>query len=328
MSRRALVTGGLGFVGSRLSAMLVERGYEIAVLDDLSVGSPANIPEPLTDRVSVLHADIRDLGCVERQFADFRPTVVFHLAAVHFIPTCETNPTLAVGVNVAGTQAVLEAGSRCDSIEAVVLASSGAVYAPDECAHAETATIGPTDIYGFSKAWAEQLATYFQRATGTPVGIARIFNVVGPGETNPHLLPAIIEQIHAGGDLHLGNLSTRRDYVFADDVVRGLLLLGERCAEHGLLTCNLGSESAISGGELVELVARSAGCEVTVTPDPERFRESDRPVLVSDCSVARDVLGWRAETPLASAIDAALAQPFAAGYAPDEVRSAIDRTSR
>jgi len=328
LSRRALVTGGFGFVGSKLSAMLVERGYELAVLDDLSVGSAANVAEPFADRISTLVADIRNLEEVERRIAEFQPTAVFHLAAVHFIPTCETNPTLAVGVNVTGTQAVLEASSRNDSVEAVVLASSGAVYAPDEGAHAETATVGPSDIYGFTKVWAEELATYFHRSTSTPVGIARIFNVVGPGETNPHLLPTIIEQIRDGAELRLGNLSTRRDYVFTDDVARGLLLLGERCGEYGLLTCNLGSESAISGSDLVELVARAAGCEVTVTPDPARFRESDRPVLLSDCSLARDALGWRAETPLARAVEAALAQPFAAGYVTEERRSALDRTSR
>jgi UDP-glucose 4-epimerase len=328
MSGRALVTGGFGFVGSKLSALLVERGYEVAVLDDLSVGSRANIAETFADRVPTLLADIRDLREVQRHVADFRPSVVFHLAAVHFIPTCETHPTLAVGVNVAGTQAILEACAHNDSVEAFVLASSGAIYAPDEHPHAETATVGPTDVYGYSKAWAEELATYFHQSTGTPVGIARIFNVVGPGETNPHLLPAIIEQIRNGGELRLGNLSTRRDYVFTADVARGLALLGERCAEHGTLTCNLGSESAVSGAELVELVARAAGREVAVTSDPARFRESDRPVLLSDCRVARETLGWRAETPLANAVDAALAQPFAAGYVPGWEGSPDDRTSR
>jgi UDP-glucose 4-epimerase len=219
-------------------------------------------------------------------------------------------------VNVGGTQAVLEACSRVDSVRAVVAASSGAVYAPAAEAHAENHPLGPTDIYGFTKEWTERLAAYFHGVTGISVGIARIFNVVGPGETNPHLLPAIIEQVLAGEELRLGNLSTRRDYVFSGDVAEGLAALGERSLSgSGTITCNLGSESALAGHELVELVARLAGRELTVTPDPSRFRESDRPILLSDCRLARDLIGWTAQTDIEDAVSAALSQPFAKGFA-------------
>jgi UDP-glucose 4-epimerase len=314
MSERALVTGGFGFVGAQLCRALVERGTAVAVLDDLSVGSEKNLSPTVAGDVQTLIADVRNVDDVERHVGGFRPTAVFHLAAVHFIPTCEREPTLAIGVNVAGTQAVLESCARCDSVETVVLASSGAVYEPASSAHAEDDAVGPTDIYGYSKAWTEQLASYFHRATTIPVGIARIFNVIGPGETNPHLLPAIIEQIREGSDLRLGNLSTRRDYVFSADVAEGLARLADACREAGVLTCNLGSESAVSGAELVELVASAAGREISITPDPARFRESDRPLLLSDCRRALDVFGWRARTRIEEAVAAALEQPFALGY--------------
>lgn len=312
---RALITGGFGFVGSQLCRTLVERGSEVAVLDNLSVGSEENLATPLAGEVRSLVADVRDVDAVERHLQEFRPTIVFHLAAVHFIPTCERHPTLAVSVNVGGTQAVLEACSRTSSVEVVVAASSGAVYEPASTAHAEADALGPTDIYGYSKDWTERLATYFHSSTKIPVGIARIFNVIGPGETNPHLLPAIIEQVMNGSELRLGNLSTRRDYVFSRDVAEGLTRLADGSREADVLTCNLGSESAITGSELVELVAHAAGREVSVTPDPARFRESDRPVLLSDCRQAHDALGWRAETSIADAVAAALAQPFAKGFA-------------
>jgi UDP-glucose 4-epimerase len=312
---RTLVTGGFGFVGSQLCRTLVESGATVAVLDDLSVGSAANLPAEVAGEVRSLVADVRDLETVERHVVDFLPSVVLHLAAVHFIPTCERHPTRAIEVNVAGTQAVLEACGRSGSVEAVVVASSGAVYAPSDRAHDETSTVGPTDIYGFSKEWTERLATYFHGATGTAVGIARIFNVVGPGETNPHLVPAIIEQVRDGGELRLGNLTTRRDYVFSHDVAEGLVRLSEACRRaDGVLTCNLGSERALSGTELVELVARAAGEDVSVTPDPARFRDSDRPLLLSDCSRAHELLGWKATTRIEDALAAALAQPFASGY--------------
>lgn len=313
---RALVTGGFGFVGPQLCRTLVEAGAAVAVLDDLSVGSAENLDASIAAEVETLVGDVRDVEAVERHLREFGPSSVFHLAAVHFIPTCETQPTLAISVNVAGSQSVLEACSRTDSIESVVVASSGAVYAPSTDAHAEDDAVGPTDIYGFTKEWTEKLTTYFHAATGAPVGIARIFNVIGPGETNPHLLPAIIEQFRNGGDLRLGNLTTRRDYIYSADVADGLARLANRCRAAGALTCNLGSGSATSGTELVELVARAAGREVSVTPDPERFRESDRPVLRSDCSRAAAVLDWRAATSIEDAVAAALAQPFAKGFVP------------
>jgi UDP-glucose 4-epimerase len=311
---RTLVTGGFGFVGAELCKVLVEQGHEVAVLDDLSVGSADNLAPAVASEVRPLIGDVRDLESVERFLYEVRPTCVIHLAAVHFIPTCETQPTLAVGVNVAGTQSVLEACARADCVESVVIASSGAVYEPSMTRHGEDDAIGPTDVYGYTKEWAEKLGLYFHDRTAIPIGVARIFNVVGPGETNPHLLPAIIEQIRVGDELRLGNLTTRRDYVFSGDVAEGLVRLADGCRGTGVLTCNLGSESALSGMELVELVASAAGRAVSVTGDPARFRESDRPVLMSDCTRARSTLGWHARTPIESAVAAALEQPFAAGF--------------
>lgn len=314
---RALVTGGYGFVGPQLCRALVEQGWEVAVLDDLSVGSPKNLDPATPSGIRSLVADIRDLTSVERHFADFRPSAVYHLAAIHYIPTCERQPTLAIGVNVAGSQAVLEASARAGTVKAVVIASSGAVYEPSDQAHDENDALGPTDVYGLSKKWSEGLARYFHTTTGVSVGIARIFNVIGPGETNPHLLPSIIEQVRNGRELRLGNLTTRRDYIYSGDVADGLARLGHYCREHGVLTCNLGSGSAYTGSELVACVARAVGKDVSVTPDPTRFRESDRPLLLADCATARETLDWRAATSLEDAVSMALSQPFADGYRGD-----------
>ena len=82
MSERALVTGGFGFVGSQLCRTLVERGTEVAVLDDLSVGSPENLPEGIAEDVRSLIGDVRDLEAVDRRLDQFRPSVVVHLAKV------------------------------------------------------------------------------------------------------------------------------------------------------------------------------------------------------------------------------------------------------
>ena len=189
---RALVTGGCGFVGSALCSQLMETGHEVVALDDLRLGSEDSLPTgvPLTV------ADVRD-PALERILVAHRPDVVFHLAAIHFVPACEDEPAEAISVNVEGTQRVL-AASAAAGAAAVVLASSAAVYAPSPAPHRETSALGPTDVYGHTKLWAEQLASLHNARTGQPIGVARLFNVYGPGETNPHLIPTIIEQARRG----------------------------------------------------------------------------------------------------------------------------------
>lgn len=307
LSDTALVTGGFGFVGSRLVAQLVEAGERVVALDDGSVGRPESLP-PEAEQVL---GDIRDTDSLRALLARVRPARVFHLAALHFVPACDADPPRAFSVNVVGTQSLLSALEREHFPEALVLASTGAVYSPSLEPHREDSPTEPTDVYGLSKLWSEQAVGLHHRRHGTAVGIARLFNVIGPGETNPHLVPEIVAQAGAGHELRLGNLSTRRDYVFVDDVAAGLRELARAAAGEGLSVCNLGTGRAVDGHELVRTVGELLGRELTVATDPERLRPSDRPVLESDPSRADVLLGWRAQTDLRGALAEALARPLA-----------------
>jgi UDP-glucose 4-epimerase len=153
----------------------------------------------------------------------------------------------------------------------------------------------------------------FHRRSQIPVGIARFFNIIGPGETNPHLVPDIVTAGAAGGTLRLGNLASRRDYVYIDDIARGVILLADACRRYGSLTCNLGSERAVDGWQLVRLVEKLSGGAFVVSQDPAKMRPSDNPVIVSDCTRAHELLGWRAETTLEEGLIETLKQPRALG---------------
>jgi UDP-glucose 4-epimerase len=311
-----MVTGGCGFVGAHLSRMLVERGLdEVIVLDDCSLGTPENIGAAAAE-VTLVTPDVRDAAAVTAALEQTRPDIVIHLAAIHFIPACDADPKRCIDVNVGGTQAVLDASAR-SGVKTVVLASTAAVYAPAEEAHREDGAIGPIDIYGLSKLWAEQLGELFHRRQGTPVAIARLFNVFGPRETNPHLIPAILAKAARSDDLALGNLSTRRDYVYTEDVAAGLIALAERAADHGLLRCNLGRETAIDGNELLDAVGLVLGRRLSAISDPSRIRSSDRPVLLSDCSRAHELLDWRAGTGLEQGLKVLARDPTATGVEVD-----------
>jgi UDP-glucose 4-epimerase len=318
---RCLVTGGCGFVGSALVHRLLAESCEVVVVDDSSRGSRENLG-PDQDRVSVIQQDVT--GSLTRVFSSFRPQAVFHLAAMHFIPDCDADPERCLRVNVDGTRSVLQATAALRGPVSLVLASSAAVYAPADGAHQEQEdALGPVDVYGHSKRWAEELATGFAARTGTGVGIARLFNVFGPGETNAHFIPSLICQMKAGESVRLGNLSSTRDYVFVDDVADALLRLARYCADihtaaghtaaGQTTTVNIGSGRAYTGHEVVEALAGFTPTSPAPIIDPSRLRPVDRPTLLADPTLAQKLLDWTARTSLAEGLRAAWDRPVGAG---------------
>ena len=184
MKRRILVAGGAGFVGRRLVRALRDE-HEVCVLDLLKFGNRFSADD--NANITLEKVDIRDPHSVAAVMERFRPEIVVHLAAIHFIPECEGDPLHAEDVNVLGTINLLRA---CPDGTRFVFASSGAVYRPDEVPHDELrSAVEPADVYGFTKLHAEHYVRYFVRQRSLSGAIVRLFNVIGPGETSPHLLP-------------------------------------------------------------------------------------------------------------------------------------------
>ena len=215
-----------------------------------------------------------------------------------------------------GTRAVLEATAALGHRVSLVLASSAAVYAPaDGPLREQESSLGPVDVYGHSKRWAEELAAGFAASTGTGVGIARLFNVFGPGETNAHFIPSLICQLAAGDLVRLGNLSSKRDYVFVDDVAEALLRLARHCGDGQSTTVNVGSGRAYAGHDMVEALAGITAGRAAVMPaiDPSRMRRVDRPMLLADPTLAQKLLDWTPRTSLLDGLQAAWDCPVGAG---------------
>ena len=188
-------------------------------------------------------------------------------------------------------------------------------YAPGDVAHQEEDVLGPLDVYGYSKRWAEELTSNYADRTHAGVGIARLFNVFGPGETNPHLIPSIICQIQAGETLRLGNLSSKRDYIFVDDVADALVRMGSHCRSGQSVTLNVGSGKAYTGSEVVDalLGLSTRDAKPSVTVDPGRIRTVDRPILQANYDLARKVLNWAPATSLYVGLQASWQNPVGAG---------------
>lgn len=287
MVSEVLVTGGAGFIGSSLARRLVSRGYGVVVLDNMVRGSRARLPD--ADSIQVREGDIRSAMEV-RGALQTRPQFIIHLAAHHFIPYCNEHPAETVDVNVHGTQVLLDEITRTDHVKKVIFASSAAVYGPSNRNHQESEQMAPIDIYGLSKQIGEQLVSLFYKQTGLPSLSARLFNVIGPRETNPHLLPDIIAQLPGKKRLTLGNLLPKRDYIYVDDVADGLIHLLESSETSG--SFNIGSGAAYSAEEMASTIGEILGLKLSIESAPERQRAGDRPFLCADIT-RLSKLGWK-----------------------------------
>ncbi len=289
MAKKVLITGGAGFIGSALSRHLQEQGHEVFVLDDLSFGrrALAGVPD---DRF--FQADIRDRAATQRVLNATRPNWLLHLAAVHFIPYCNTHPVEATDININGTISVLDAAQASGGVEQVFVASTAAVYPVAEGAMAEEAALGPMDIYGTTKLATEKLASEFHLRTHIPTLVGRFFNAFGPNETNPHLFPTIQRQVLDGArSLRLGNLDPKRDYIHTADMGRAMsALLGLGIS--GYDTFNIGRGIEYSVREVVEAFERQLGERLTIEVDPDRVRKVERMHLLADVSKLKQATGW------------------------------------
>ena len=309
-----LVTGGLGYVGRELVAQLLERGTKhLHVLDNLASGEH-RLAAMDTDRFTLHRVDIRDRDAVAEVMRTVEPATIYHLAAVHYIPACEAAPGDAIGINVAGTVNLLDSAPPQATF---VFASTAAVYAPNRSAHLETEATGPVDIYGYSKLHGEHFVRYYAQQGKVQARIVRLFNVVGPGETNPHLVPAIIRQLGEGAKrIQLGNLFPTRDYIDVADAARGFQLLAAADpGTGGVLVSNLGTGHTHSVGEVVTSIAEAAGIDLAVEQDPSRVRAVDRPVLQASTQMLRSVTGWSPQMTLKQSMQRAWASRAADGLA-------------
>jgi UDP-glucose 4-epimerase len=306
MARRIFVTGGVGFIGSHLVERLVTAGERVAVVDDLSRGRR----EWLHPDAELHEADVRDAGALRGAIAQVAPDVVVHLAAMHFIPSVDGAPDLAWDVNVNATGTLLAALAHRPP-ELLLFASTAAVYPDTRGPIDETCPPQPFDLYGQTKLEGERLVHEFESTTGTRCVVARIFNVIGKRETNPHVVPDLVGQLRHGSlPVRLGNLEPRRDYTDVVDVAGALERLLSLPRDVGG-TFNLGSGRSVSVAELVRICEQVLGRPVEVEVEPQRRRKRDRAELVADPRLLQDATGWQPLRPLPETLSELLTEPDA-----------------
>jgi UDP-glucose 4-epimerase len=214
--KRVLVTGGCGFVGYALTIELIKRGYEVDVIDNLSIGREAKIP----DGCNFLGGDIRVMGNIENKAYDY----IFHLAALSRIQPSFRNPTLTFSVNVDGTKQVVEYAHRNKS-KLIYAGSSSKHHNPE---------LSP---YAMSKHMGEEWIKMYKEVYELDAEIARFYNVYGPGELVSSDMAAVIGiwrySIRNGAPIKIhGDGQQRRDFTHIDDIVDGLIRIAESNEKH------------------------------------------------------------------------------------------------
>jgi UDP-glucose 4-epimerase len=298
---RILLTGGAGFIGSHVAELLLARGHEVAVVDDLSSGRRENLP----DGVRFYEEDIRS-GC-ENVFRGFRPEVLCHQAAQMDVRRSVREPDFDADVNVLGTIRLLQSCTRHGVGKVVFASTGGAVYGEQEAFPVpENHPQYPVSPYGVSKLAGERYLHFYEAQHGLRYVALRYANVYGPRQ-DPHGEAGVVAIF--SGNLAVNKPSSingtgeqTRDYVYVEDVARANVLSLEGDVPSGAYNVGTGVETSVN--RLYEILLETSGKELPPEHGPAKPGEQLRSSV--DPSLAGRVMGWHPKVNLAEGLNETL----------------------
>jgi len=303
---KILVTGGAGYIGSHVVEMLIERGYEVLVLDNLSTGYRAAVHAD----AEFLQGDLHERAFLAQLFARQRFDGIMHFASLIQVGESMRQPFRYLRHNLSPVINILEMAQQ-HGLRRFILSSTANLYdKPQRVPINEQEAIQPGSIYGETKYMAERLLGWMDRLYGMRYCCLRYFNACGAhpnghiGEAHQpetHLIPLVLQvalgQREAiaiyGTDYATPDGTCIRDYVHVQDLARAHILALEALGTGNSRVYNLGSGSGYSVREVIASAREVTGCDIPVQEAPRR--PGDLPVLVADSRKIQRELGWQTE---------------------------------
>jgi NAD dependent epimerase/dehydratase len=311
MSKKILVTGADGFIGSHLVEQLISDGYKVKAFvyynSFNSWGWLDQCADDVKGKFEVFPGDIRDPHGVKEAMKG--ADAVLHLAALIAIPFSYHSPDTYIYTNVKGTLNIVQAAKDL-GVKRVLVTSTSEVYG--------TATYVPIDEkhprqpqspYSASKIGADCIAESFYRSFGTPITIVRPFNTYGPRQSARAVIPTIITQLMAGMDeIRLGDLTPTRDLLFVKDTARAFVAISESDSLIGE-DCNIATGEEISVGDLAQKLISKIRPQSRIVSDEQRLRPEKSEVfrLLGSCEKLMAHTDWKKPRSLDEGLDETIA---------------------
>ena len=295
--KNVLVTGADGFIGSRLTEILVESGYQVKALSQYNSFNNWGWLEDVSckDQIEIVTGDIRDPHYCKHITEDM--DIIFHLAALIAIPYSYVAPDSYVDTNIKGTLNICQAAKENGNIRVIHTSTSEvygtARYVPID----ENHPMQPQSPYSATKIAADAMAMSFYNAFDLPVTIVRPFNTYGPRQSARAVIPTIITQIANGAkEIELGDITPTRDFNYVDDTCRGFIALAE-CDESIGQVVNIGSNFEISIGDTLNMIKELMDSDVKFIVDSQRIRPEKSEVfrLLCDNSKIKKLTGFKSQ---------------------------------
>ena len=304
---KVLVTGGAGFIGSHLVRLLLLNRYDVTVLDNVSTGTWAHLPQG-KDTCTCWEMDIRDKAAREKiEQANF--DVIVHLAAQTMVDVSINDPEFDASENVMGTVNILEA-ARHSGVKRIIFASTAAAYGditPDRLPVREEEPLNPMSFYGLTKVTVEKYLKLYHDLYGLDYVALRFANVYGErqGDTGEGgVISIFAKRIAKGQDITVfGEGKQTRDFIYAGDIAAGIMAAMN--TEQVNAVYNLSNQTETSLVELIELMAKATGRSVEPKFALPRDGDINRSMLCHEAALEK--LGWQPSV----ALDEGLARTIA-----------------
>lgn len=292
-----LVTGGFGFIGSHLVRRLLGYGARVGVISrstpEAGVGARSGAGQ---ERLEAYAVELTDYPKLEAVIDRMKPAKVFHLAGLVNLERSFEVAEACVNNNVQGTLNLLQA-LRGNGVETFVFASTTEVYGSNPVPFSEDQHEDPPSPYAISKLAGEHLCALFRNLEGYGVTILRLSTVYGPGQMPRKLIPSVIRTCLAGQDVHITEGLQKRDFVYVDDAVDGLLrasVVEQAVGE----TINLGHEEGMAVRDVVYRIRDLLALHETAIYHDVPMRPNEQMHCACLGEKARKILGWEPKTAL------------------------------